>query len=181
MLDRERRRGPSRRALARLLQMLLFIPMTLGGCSAPETEPTTAEIQAVRDTVLRLEEAMNSAVDALDCDAGLTHLGEREPIFVSLGHVVRTAGALREACEEMVAGRTGARFEIDARTANVLSEDTAFVVREGDYTIDRIDGTSSTIYLVMTTVWHRDDDGWKMVHLHESIVPPDLQDSTGGE
>ena len=124
---------------------------------------------------------MNSAIDALDCEAGLARVGEREPIFVGMGHTVRTADELRTMCGEMVAGREGAHFEIDDRTANVLSGDAAFVVREGDYTIDRIDGTSPTIHLVMTTVWHRAEDGWTMVHLHESAPPPDLQESGGGE
>lgn len=165
----------------RWVSVLLLVPLALPGCSPPEAGPTAAEIEAVRDTVLRLEEAMNAAVDALDCEAGLAHMGDREPIFVSVGNVVRTVDELREGCEEMVAGRTGAHFEVDARTAHVLSEDAAFVVREGDYTIDRVDGTSMTIYLVMTTVWDRDDDGWKMVHLHESAPPPDQQQSTGGE
>jgi len=166
---------------ARSAPLLLLALLALAGCSPPESGPTAAELQAVRDTVLRLEEAMNSAIDALDCDAGLAHVGDREPIFVGMGHALRTADELREMCEEMVAGRAGAHFDIDDRTANALSRDAAFVVREGDYTIDRNDGTSPTIHLVMTTVWHRGDDGWRMVHLHESAPPPDAQESGAGE
>lgn len=30
------------------------------------------------------------------------------------------------------------------------------------------DGTSSTVHLIMTTIWHREPDGWRMVHLHKS-------------
>jgi hypothetical protein len=37
--------------------------------------------------------------------------------------VVGTVDELRTMCEEMVAGREGARFEIDDWTANVLSAD----------------------------------------------------------
>ena len=166
---------------ARRAPLLLLVPLALAGCSPPGVGPTTAELEAVRDTVLRLEEAMNSAVDALDCEAGLAHVGGGEPIFVSMGRTVGTADELRTMCEEMVAGREGAHFEIDDRTANVLSTDAAFVVREGDYTIDRVDGTSPTIHLVMTTVWHRGEDGWRMVHLHESAPPPDVGGSGGGE
>jgi len=32
-------------------------------------------------------------------------------------------------------------------------------------------GTSQTMYMIMTTVWSRDTDGWQMVHLHESYRP----------
>jgi len=122
---------------------------------------------------------MNSAVDSLDCEEGLARVGDREPVFVTDARVVRTADALRDLCEDMVAGREGAHFEIDDRTANVLSGDAAFVVREGEYTIRRVDGTSSTIRLVMTTVWHRGDEGWRMVHLHESAPPPEMEDPGG--
>jgi ketosteroid isomerase-like protein len=165
----------------RLSWLVLLVSLAVSGCVPSEAGPTTAELEAVRDTVLELEEAMNSDIDALDCDAGLARVGDREPIFVANGNVVRTADELRQACEEMVAGREGAHFEIDERTANALSLDAAFVVREGDYTIDRADGTSLTIRLVMTTMWHRDDDGWTMVHLHESVPPLDVEGSGGDE
>lgn len=141
-------------------------------CSQRDEEAEATNLRAVRDTVLRLEEAMNSAVDSLDCDTGLTALGDREPAFVSGGHVVRTGADLREMCQQMVTGRTGAHFEVDELTANVLTAETAYVVREGNYTIDLHDGSSPSVYMVMTTVWHREDDGWKMVHLHESFVLP---------
>ena len=72
----------------------------------------------------------------------------------------------------MVAPRTGAVFAADVITANVLSSDVAYVVREGNYTINFRDRESRTVYLVMTTIWHRQDDGWKMVHLHESSREP---------
>lgn len=165
----------------RLPWLFLLVPLALPGCAPPEAGPTTAELEAVRDTVLQLEKAMNAAIDGLDCDAGLARVGNREPIFVANGNVVRTADELRGLCEEMVAGREGAHFEIDERTANVLSRDAAFVVREGDYTIDRADGTSATVRLVMTTMWHRGEDGWKMVHLHESVPPSDVEGSGGDE
>ncbi len=144
--------------------------LALLGCSAPLPESfTEADARAVRDTVIGLENALNLAVDGLDCNEGFTSIEGQEPVFVSNGHVVRTDGALREQCERMVAERTGATFMVDTLSAHVLSPDAAYVVREGGYTIDYRDGHSDTLRLIMTTVWARRAGGWKMVHLHESV------------
>lgn len=162
----------------RLVVALLPFALCVVSCSRSDVAPAAVDLQAVRDTVIALESAMNLAVDALDCESGLETLGDKEPLFVSSGYVVRTGAELREMCGQMVAARTGAHFDVDALSANVLSEDVAFVVREGNYTIDLVDGTSPRVYLVMTTIWQREQDGWKMVHLHESVIPPSQSDST---
>ena len=128
-------------------------------------------MESLRAEVLAVEDAMNLAVDALDCEVGLAPMNEAEPIFVSDGNVVRTKSQLAAMCGRMVAPRTGAVFTVDTRTANMLSDDAAMVVREGIYAISYKDGTSVEQYMVMTTVWTRESDGWKMVHLHESSRP----------
>ncbi len=153
------------RAIAAFLAgLVLLVGLAVFFWTSPPGEQV--DIEAIRETVLQLENAMNLAVDALQC--GLPELGDREPIYASGGRVVRTGSELQEMCERMVAPRTGAVFVADRITANVLSNDVAYVVREGNYTVSFKDGTSRTPYLVMTTIWHRQDDGWKMVHLHES-------------
>lgn len=143
-----------------------------GGAGTPGPDTDDA---AIADTVLRLENEMNTAVDALDCDAGMALIGDREPVFVGNGHALDTRSELVDMCAQMVGGRTGAEFFIADIDAHVLSPDAAYVVRRGDYTIHGTDGTSSTVYLIMTTIWQREPAGWKMVHLHESVrlPPPD--------
>jgi uncharacterized protein (TIGR02246 family) len=133
---------------------------------------TDTEAQAVRDTVIALDNAMNLAVDRLDCAAGFEPVGDREPMFVTNGHVIRTRAAFREACEGMVAPRTGAVFEVDTLTVHALSPEVAYVVREGLYTVNLKDGTSRRSYYILTTVWERTGGAWKMVHLHESSRAP---------
>jgi len=139
---------------------------------APEQRPLSqSDIDQVRETVLRFDNEMNRAVDALDCgppESGEWESSDREPIFVSGGRVVRTSAEVHEICKKMVSKRTGAVFAPDRITANVLSTDVAYVVREGNNTINYTDGTSTTNYLAMTTIWHREGGKWKMVHLHES-------------
>ena len=142
------------------------------GCLTPQSRPLTdAAAKVVRDTVMTLENGMNLAVDALDCHSGLAAVGDGQPLFVSEGNVVRTRADLAHMCESMVAPRTGAVFVVDTLTAHALSADAAYLVREGRYTISFKDGRSTRQYLIMTTVWHRGSDGWKMIHLHESWRP----------
>ena len=146
--------------------------VALAACApTPPTDFTEADARAVRDTVAVLENAMNLAVDGLDCDAGMAHMRGREPLFVGNAMVVRTDDALRGMCAAMVAARVGATFVVDTLNVHALSADAAYVVREGSYTIDFRDGRSETLRLIMTTIWERHTEGWRMSHLHESFVP----------
>jgi ketosteroid isomerase-like protein len=135
---------------------------------------TDSEAQALRDTVTALENATDSAVDRLDCNAAFENIGDQPPIFVSGGRVVRTRAAFRKTCDDIIAPRTGAVFATDTLSAHVLSRDAAYVVREGVYTVYLKDGTKRRSYLIITSVWARQAGAWKMVHLHESsrVLPP---------
>jgi ketosteroid isomerase-like protein len=137
-----------------------------GRASAPEVD-----LEQRRAEVLAAEDAMNEAVDGLDCDAGMAWIADdAEHLFVANAVLMRTKPELTAMCAEMVAPRTGAVFSIDDRSVRMLSEASALVVREGTYTVDYVDGTSEELFLVMSSVWERDAEGWKMVHLHESYM-----------
>ena len=138
----------------------------LAACADPPPSAATPDLDAIRDTVLELENQMNLAVDATEC--GMPEVGDLDPLFVSNGTVVRTFSELSEVCAAMVAPRTGAVFDADRITAHVLSPEAAMVVREGNYTVNYRERDAETVYMVMTTVWQRGPEGWKMVHLHES-------------
>ena len=141
-------------------------------CAPPATVAMTdAEAHMVRDTVTVLENEMNLAVDRLDCTAGYQSVGNREPMFVTNTRVFRARTAFRKACDNLIANRTGAVYAVDTLTAQALSRDAAYVVREGVYTVSMKDSTAQRQYLVMTTVWDRTSGEWKMVHLHESFRP----------
>ena len=152
---------------------LVYLTLVAAGCE-PSPAPTLSETQArgIRDSVTALEGTMNLAVDNLDCTTGLGYVGDRPPVFVSNAWVVRTKPALLTACEGMVAPRTGATYVTDTLSAHALSSDAAYVVREGNYTINFKDGRSETQRLIMTTVWARENGTWRMVHLHESFTRP---------
>ena len=83
----------------------------------------------------------------------------------------RSRSIFRTACDNLIANRTGAVYATDTLTAQVLSRDAAYVVREGTYAVSTKDGKTERQYLVMTTIWDRTSGAWKMVHLHESYRP----------
>jgi ketosteroid isomerase-like protein len=153
--------------------LLLLIAVSAIGCgSSISDEMQEQDLKGIQETLLTLENEMNLAVDRNDCDEGLMHLGEREPAFVMMARVVRTSDELREQCGSRESKFTSASFSIETRTVNALSHDVAYVVREGDYTMNYKDGQSPTRFGVMTTIWNRVEGEWKMVHLHESWDEP---------
>jgi ketosteroid isomerase-like protein len=153
--------------------VLIALPLAVLGCATPRSSTLTeAQDREIRDTIMALEDAMNLAVDGLDCRKGMLTVGDREPVFVSNGWVVRNKAALQTACETMVAPRTGATFAVDTLSAHALSPEAAYVVREGAYTINYRDRPPETLRLIMTTVWALQNGEWKMVHLHESFPVP---------
>jgi ketosteroid isomerase-like protein len=154
---------------------VIQLAVVLSGCARrPETLQDSVA-RAIADSVTTLETAMNRAVDSTDCDRGLSYIGDQAPLFVSGAHVVDSHQQLLQACQAMVAPRTGAHFTTDRVHAYALSLNAAYVVREGRYAIDYRDGHQKTERLVMTTIWNRGPTGWRLVHLHESA---NSQDST---
>ena len=146
----------------------------------PRAEMTEAHAQAIRDSVIHLEAAMNHAVDSLDCGTGLSYVGDQPPVFVSGGRVIRTHAQLLRMCANMVAPRLGAVFVTDTVTAHAVSPDAAYVVREGEYTVNYRDGRVRVTHHVMTTIWQRQAGRWEMVHLHESSMPITDSAAAGG-
>jgi len=145
--------------------LCLVVTLGVSGCVEPDRE---LDVDAIGQVVLDLEYEMNFEVDQNDCGAGLIHLGDRQPIFVMQSRITRSAADLRERCSNREYLFSSAEFEIAQRKVNVMSENVAYVVREGDYTMNYRDGRTITLFGVMTTIWNRVGDTWKMVHLHES-------------
>lgn len=159
-----------------LVGVLMFAAAT--SCAAPASGVLSArDAQAIRDTVVALDHAMNHAVDGLDCVTGMRYIANQPPVFISNGHVTMTKPELLQGCRQMVAPRTAAVFDPDSVTAYALGPNAAYVVHRGRYTIHLKDGGTRSEHLAMTTIWQRSDSGWRMVHLHESGIPDTAQRS----
>ena len=147
----------------------LALPLALAmltACAEPAPPAAAPDLDALRDTVLQLEGQLNAEAMALNCS--MPELGDGDPLFVSQGNVARTRAEFVDTCAQMVAPRTAGEYDAERITAHVLSPDAAIVVREGNLTINFRERESWTGRVVVTSVWHRGDEGWKAVHLHES-------------
>jgi ketosteroid isomerase-like protein len=153
----------------------IFLSAACGRAPQQEEPPSASAAQAIRDTVIALDRAMNHAVDSLDCAKGMSYIADQPPVFFSNGHAVMTRSELLDLCQKMDAPRSGAEFDPDTVVAYVLGPDAAYVVHRGQYTVHLKNGATRDERLLMTTIWQRSDSGWRMVHLHESGIP----DTTG--
>ena len=166
------RSGASRKVI--LAASIVLVAVAGAACAGDDDDRASApeiDLEQRRAEVLAAEDAIHEAVDGLDCDAGMAMIvDDAEHLFVGNAVLVGTKPELTAMCAEMVAPRTGAVFSIDDRSVRMLSEASALVVREGTYTINYVDGTSEELFLVVSTVWERGAEGWKMVHLHESYT-----------
>jgi hypothetical protein len=160
---------PVRFALPRppVRSALIGTLVVFAGCSGSADQPSEADLDAIRDTVMALEKAMHDGIDGMDCEAGLQTLGDNDPVFVGNGSVMPSGALFRQICTLLVAPRTGADFDASKISAYVLSEDAAYVVREGFYAVTTTTRESES-FMVISSVWHRAPDGWEMVHMHES-------------
>src|SRR5487761_2468345 len=117
-----------------LFGALLFT--AIGSCTAPASGTlSVGNAQAIRDTVIALDHALNQAVDVRDGARGLSYIANQPPVFISNGHVVMTQPELQQLCQQMVAPRTGAEFAPDSVTAYALGPNAAYVVHSGEYTV----------------------------------------------
>lgn len=149
----------------------LLVALSAGSTTGCVVEPdalTDAEIASISDTITRLATEADGAVDRLDCAEGLKVFGNREPLFIGGGRVIRTLADLTEMCTAMVAGRTGAHYEVEQADAHVLSRNVAYLVREGIYTVEYAGRAATKSRLVITGIWERGEAGWSRVHFHES-------------
>ncbi len=154
-----------------IISAALILGVAAGGFRSSLPQPQPNATGALRDTLIALDSAMNYAVDNLDCAKGLSFIADERPLFISGGHVVETHEQLLKTCRDIVAPRTGAKFVARSVTAHVLSRDAGYVVKDGEYIVHNRDGETRTEHLAMTTIWARQNDAWKMVHLHESAIP----------
>lgn len=161
------------RLFSSLLVFVSLIGLTACTNSSP-SGPTETELAAVADTVLALETAFHRDFDNIDCTAALAPVGDREPVVVGGGTVVRTLPELRSLCEAIASNRSKAVLDVENIAVHALSPSTAYVVREGDYTVYNKEGAVSEEYfIIFTTIWQMEDDRWTMAHLHESWREPD--------
>jgi ketosteroid isomerase-like protein len=166
------------RKLANIAYLICLLPLSIAGCSEAPTNdanlPTAEWRQAVRDTLLDLVSASQSAYESGNCDqiASLSWLPENPPIvfFAAGDQVIRldTHDQVASYCERL-ASRGGSMQEVvQEQTVNTLSLDGAYVVTQSLQSTQWPDGRVDARRWVETAVMSRQGGRWRLVYKHLS-------------
>ena len=138
--------------------IMVLMVAVLGG-AAVSASGLPAETAAAAERQIR--EALAAEQEAFvgkGCEAALAFFGEREPLFVSSGRTLANKAAVRSACGSR--STTVPRREVQGHQVQVLSPTTG-------YSVTTYRGGSEKTQVV-TKIWEKGTDGWRIVHAHES-------------
>ena len=158
-----------------LPSLIVVLLIGVSACSDSSSHVLSDEdLATVSDTLLALDTEFHQHFDNIDCTSALSSVGDKEPIVVGGGTVVRTLSEFQSLCEAIVSNRSKAVLDVTNLVAHALSPNAGYVVREGDYTVyDKVGSVSEEYFIIFTTIWHKEDGSWTMAHLHESWRAPD--------
>lgn len=114
-------------------------------------------------------DAEQAAFAAADCTVAMGYFADWEPLFVVSGRTMNRP-QLVQMCTRMAGPRPGPPRELVSHAVHVLSAGAAFSVTHYSVRRPGPDGNRSAVAQVVTKVWVRIDDGWRIAHLHESIA-----------
>ena len=141
--------------------MIAVATLVLGLASVSQAESLTPEVKAaigqeIRDSLAAEQKALVSG----GCDAAVAFFREREPLFVANGKAMGTRAALKASCEASVPPREGAKRELQHHAVQVLSP-------TNGYSVTTYRGGNGQAQVV-TKIWEKSSDGWRIVHAHLS-------------
>jgi len=146
-----------------LVLMSALAPSTLcaQALSDLQRETIRQEIQAIQDV-------RNRAFVEGDClqvigqfDEGVT--------FYTQGRQVPSLQALFNFCQQVE--RPFPETAVRTTRINVLSETSAYIVQNFEFPGTGADGQTMTMREIITSIWSKGTEGWKIVHFHVSIDP----------
>ena len=159
----------------------------LGGvlaCQMTEPPLTDAEKQAIADTVRQVNaslldlqeqpttrESFDQATETWIDDAADRYIGT-PAVWVSNVSVLNTVEDVVEEWEPTIGTRMGMRSVISAEHFVVLSRESVLHVFEAEFGIkDEGGNVGALAQWVVTQLWQRTDEGWKILHYHQSWEP----------
>lgn len=150
--------------------VVLLAGLGLAGCASTPPPPTDAERTAIIDTMTRVSLGLFESRERAACEAAAEqHFSGREPALtwsiVGQGTAgvwtFRTTADLKSACDDTP---IPSRFDLEQADGHVLSRDHAYIVLTGLFTREPIGGPPERTRFVMTSVFERVGEDWKIAH-----------------
>jgi uncharacterized protein (TIGR02246 family) len=158
---------------ALILLTLVFLAFS-SACEPPEaTQLTLAEREAISDTIRQLADQFFADFNALDFDAAMAPFSS-DLVWAEQGHMGANRDSLdvawRGVFESIQEVTSGDWTEVHIR---VLGPDAAVFNGSFDWHGTGVNSEAVGGPGVWTTVWVRTDQGWQIVHGHESYAMPE--------
>lgn len=126
-----------------------------------QRDTISAEIQALQDQ-------RNQAFVEGDCER-VVELFDESVTFYTRGRHVPSLQAVLNFCRQVE--RPFSEAAVRRTRINALSENAAYIIQNFEFPSDRADGDIVMMHEVITSIWSKGRDGWKVVHFHVSIDP----------
>lgn len=126
-----------------------------------QRETISAEIEAIQNQ-------RNQAFVEGDCER-VVELFDERVTFYTRGRHVPSLQAVLNFCRQVE--RPFSETAVRRTRINVLADNAAYVIQNFEFASDSAEGGSVMMHEVITSVWSKGRDGWKVVHFHVSIDP----------
>jgi ketosteroid isomerase-like protein len=126
-----------------------------------QRETISAEIEAIQNQ-------RNQAFVEGDCER-VVELFDERVTFYTRGRHVPSLQTVLNFCRQVE--RPFPETAVRRTRINALSENAAYIIQNFEFASDSADGESVMMHEVITSIWSKGSDGWKIVHFHVSIDP----------
>jgi hypothetical protein len=158
-------------------------------CQTTEAPLTDAERQAIADTIRQINAAslelfeQPTTRESFDRNLELWIDDEADwyvgtpAVWISNVGISNTVEELIELWEPTIGTRMGQRSIINNEHFAVLSRESVLHVFEAEFAIKDEDGNFGALApWVVTQLWQRTDEGWKVLHYHQSWAPAEEEE-----
>jgi uncharacterized protein (TIGR02246 family) len=124
--------------------------------------------ESIRAEVQAIQNQRNQAFADGDCER-VIELFDESVTFYTRGRHVPSLQAVLNFCRQVE--RPFSETAVRRTRINALSENAAYVIQNFEFPSNSAGGESVMMHEVITSIWSKGSDGWKVVHFHVSIDP----------
>jgi ketosteroid isomerase-like protein len=155
----------------RRLALAVLALSFLAACQPATTELTDAERTTIRGTITQLADEVFDAFRAIDVERFMAPYGS-EFVWVENGVLGTDRDSLANAWSDIFASiREITSGDWKDVYVDVLGRDAAVFTGSFDWAGIDTSGAAMAVSGVWTTIWTRTEEGWEIIHGHESLLP----------